>query len=90
MLAELDQLRADLNVYRGYLLDVSLGPVGQVILTFAAQPGITSDDVVLPAAVLARVERHALGVASHRDVLPAAVLFLASGPRSTAKRDHCG
>src|SRR5215475_15626550 len=56
ILAELDQLRGDLNVYRGHLLDVSMGPMGQVILTFAAPPGITREDVVLPATVLARVE----------------------------------
>src|SRR5690348_6557698 len=69
LLAELDQLRADLNVYRGHLLDVSLGPMGQVILTFVGPPGLTRDDVVLPAATLARVERHALGVADHREAL---------------------
>ncbi|HEX7993678.1 MAG TPA: ATP-binding protein, partial [Streptosporangiaceae bacterium] len=79
VLAELDRLRRDLNVYRGHLLDVSLGPMGQVILTFAASPGITRDDVVLPAAVLARVERHALGVASHRQQLLAAGQHLKRG-----------
>ena len=57
VLAEQEQLRADLNVYRGHLLDVSLGPMGQVILSFAGPPGITRDDVVLPGTVLARVER---------------------------------
>ena len=30
LLAELDQLRAELNVYRGHLLDVSLDPMGRV------------------------------------------------------------
>ena len=34
LLAELDQLRAELNVYRGHLLDVSLSPMGGVALTF--------------------------------------------------------
>src|SRR6266699_2566621 len=48
------------NVYRGHLLDVSLDPMGRVNLSFADSPGITRDDVVLPATVLARVERHAL------------------------------
>jgi ATPase family associated with various cellular activities (AAA) len=66
LLAELDQLRAELNVYRGHLLDVSLDPMGNVHLSFADPPALTSDDVVLPTAVLARVERHALGVACHR------------------------
>jgi hypothetical protein len=69
LLAELDRLRAELNVYRGHLLDVSLSPMGGVVLTFAEPPGTARDDVVLPAAVLQRVERHALGVASHREAL---------------------
>jgi ATPase family protein associated with various cellular activities (AAA) len=79
VLAELDQLRAELNVYRSCLLDVSLSPMGQVILTFAGPPGITRDDVVLPATVLARVERHALGVAAHRHKLLAAGQHLKRG-----------
>jgi len=79
VLTELDQLRADLNVYRGHLLDVSLDPMGRVILTFTEPPGITRDDVVLPATVLARIERHALGVADHRQALLAAGQHLKRG-----------
>jgi ATPase family associated with various cellular activities (AAA) len=79
VLAELDQLRAELNVYRGHLLDVSLNPMGGVDLTFADPPGLSREDVVLPAAVLARVERHALGVASHREALLAAGQHLKRG-----------
>jgi hypothetical protein len=79
LLAELDQLRGELNVYRGHLLDVSLNPMGGVILTFAGPPGLGRDDVVLPPAVLARVERHALGVASHRAALLAAGQHLKRG-----------
>ena len=79
LLAELDQLRADLNVYRGHLLDVSLDPMAGVVLAFAAPPGVTRDDVVLPVTVLARVERHALGVASHREALLATGQHLKRG-----------
>jgi ATPase family protein associated with various cellular activities (AAA) len=79
LLAELDQLRAELNVYRGHLLDVSLNPMGGVVLTFAGPSGLGRDDVVLPPAVLARVERHALGVASHRAALLAAGQHLKRG-----------
>jgi ATPase family associated with various cellular activities (AAA) len=79
LLAELDQLRADLNVYRGHLLDVSLNPMGGVTLTFVHPPGVTRDDVVLPATVLARVDRHALGVAGHRQALLAAGQHLKRG-----------
>ena len=79
LLAELDQLRGELNVYRGHLLDVSLNPMGGVVLTFAGPAGLGCDDVVLPPAVLARVERHALGVASHRSALLAAGQHLKRG-----------
>ena len=79
LLAELDRLRADLNVYRGHLLDVSLNQMGGVVLTFAGPAGIGRDAVVLPASVLDRVERHALAVAGHRDVLLAAGQHLKRG-----------
>jgi hypothetical protein len=69
LLAELDRLRADLNVYRGHLLEVSLSMGGGINLAFAVPPGIGRDDVVLPDSVLGRVERHALGVAAHRAAL---------------------
>jgi len=79
LLAELDRLRADLNVYRGHLLDVSLNQMGGVVLTFAGPSGIGRDAVVLPGSVLDRVERHALAVAGHRDALLAAGQHLKRG-----------
>ena len=79
VLAELEQLRSELNVYRGHLLDVTLNPGDGIILTFAAPSGLGRDDVVLPDAVLARVERHALGVAAHRDALLAVGQHLKRG-----------
>jgi hypothetical protein len=79
LLAELDRLRTELNVYRGHLLDVSMDPMGGVVLAFADSPAIGRDDVVLPAAVLARVERHALAVADHREALLAAGQHLKRG-----------
>src|SRR5581483_6345858 len=79
LLADLDQLRAELNVYRGHLLDVSLDQMGGVILAFAGPPGLSREDVVLPPAVLARAEQHALGVAGHRDKLLATSQHLKRG-----------
>jgi len=76
---ELDVLRSRLNVYRGHVLDVALTPMGGVALTFTGAPVTTRADVVLPAAVLARVERHALGVALHREALLAAGQHLKRG-----------
>jgi ATPase family protein associated with various cellular activities (AAA) len=79
LLADLDRLRAELNVYRGHLLEVSLSPMGGVTLAFASPAGLTRDDVVLPDTVLTRVERHALGVAGHRAKLLAAGQHLKRG-----------
>src|SRR5580692_10346046 len=78
VLAELDELRSELNVYRGHLLEVALTQAG-VSLGFAASAGLSRDDVVLPDAVLARIERHALGVAEHRAALLAAGQHLKRG-----------
>lgn len=77
--AELDALRSELSVYRGHVLDVSINPMGGVALTFAVLPATGRDDVVLPAAVLDRIERHALGVAAHRQALLAAGQHLKRG-----------
>jgi hypothetical protein len=78
LLAELDELRAELNVYRGHLLEVSLDS-GSVRLSFAAYPGTGREDIVLPAATLARIERHALAIAGHRAALLAAGQHLKRG-----------
>ncbi|MDE3134112.1 MAG: ATP-binding protein [Acidobacteriota bacterium] len=67
--ARLDSLRRELNVYRGHLLEVDTTPMGAIVLHFAAPSGLQREDVILPAEVLERVERHALGVAAHRDAL---------------------
>jgi hypothetical protein len=67
--ARLAELRSDLNVYRGQVLDVSPTPMGGVALEFGELPATARHAVVLPEPVLARVERHALGVANHRDAL---------------------
>ncbi len=67
--ARLGELRSRLNVYRGHVLDVSVTPMGGVALEFGDIPRTAREDVVLPEVVLGRVERHALGVAAHRDAL---------------------
>jgi hypothetical protein len=77
--AHLAALRTRLNVYRGHLLDVHITSMGAVALEFGAVPRLAREDVVLPPAVLSRVERHALGVAQHRDGLLAAGQHLKRG-----------
>ena len=77
--ARLGELRRQLNVYRGHVLDVTVNPMGGVVLEFGEVPSTAREDVVLPEAVLGRVERHALGVAAHRDALLAAGQHLKRG-----------
>jgi hypothetical protein len=77
--SRLNQLRGQLNVYRGHLLEVGLSPMGSLTLEFADNPMTTRDEVVLQEVVLGRVERHALGVAAHRDALLAAGQHLKRG-----------
>ncbi len=64
----LADLRRELNVYRGHVLDVVPTPMG-VTVEFGDVPATGREDVVLPESVLRAVERHALGVAAHRDAL---------------------
>ncbi len=75
--ARLEELRSQLNVYRGHVLEVGLSPMGGVTLEFGDIPLTGRDDVVLTDAVLARAERHALGSASElaRDLQPAAMVL---------------
>jgi hypothetical protein len=79
VLARIDRLRAELNVYRGQLVEVGLGPMGGVALEFAELPATARDDVVLPEPVLERIERHALGVSMHRQALQRAGQHLKRG-----------
>jgi DNA polymerase III delta prime subunit len=75
----LEELRRRLSVYRGHVLDISVSPMGGIVLEFGQVPDTERSDVVLPEAVLARIERHALGVAAHRDALLAAGQHLKRG-----------
>src|SRR5450755_569256 len=77
--ARLEDLRRTLNVYRGHVVEVNPTPMGGFTLEFGDFPLTARDDVVLPEAVLARVERHALGVAAHREALLAAGQHLKRG-----------
>jgi DNA polymerase III delta prime subunit len=79
VLARLDALRREHSVYRGHVLDIELNPYGGVTVSFAQTPATPREAVVLPEAVLLRVERHALGVAAHRDRLLAAGQHLKRG-----------
>jgi hypothetical protein len=64
--ARLGELRTELNVYRGHILDVRTTPGGGILLEFSDLPQTPREDVILPEVILGRVERHAMGVAAHR------------------------
>jgi SpoVK/Ycf46/Vps4 family AAA+-type ATPase len=66
-------------VYRGHVIEVGLTQMGTVALEFGEIPLTARHEVVLPEAVLARVERHALEVAAHREALLAAGQHLKRG-----------
>ncbi len=77
--ARLEALHRELNVYRGHVLNATATPQGGVSLSFAEVPDTDRGDVILPVEVLARIERHALGVATHRAALLAAGQHLKRG-----------
>jgi ATPase family associated with various cellular activities (AAA) len=77
--ARLAELRHLLNVYRGHVIDVAVNQMGGVSLEFGEVPQLARAEVVLPEAVIGRVERHALGIASHRDALLSAGQHLKRG-----------
>lgn len=76
--AGLADLRSRLNVYRGHVLDIAPGRFG-LQLGFAQLPLTARADVVLPEAVLRRVERHTVDIAAHREQLLAAGQHLKRG-----------
>lgn len=77
--AELGRLRSELNVYRGQVLELVMGSGGGMALSFIDLPATGRTDVVLPEAVLRRIERHTLDVAAHRSELLAAGQHLKRG-----------
>lgn len=78
VLEELAALRAELNVYRGQLIELDAGQ-GGVGIAFPVLPSTTRDDVVLPEEVLRRAERHTVDIAARRDELLAAGQHLERG-----------
>ena len=78
VLRELADLRSRHNVYRGQVVELVHGRAGPT-LAFPVLPTTTRDDVVLPDAVLRRVERHTLEIARRREALRAAGQHLKRG-----------
>jgi len=78
LLRDLAELRSRHNVYRGQLLELVAGPA-EITIAFPVLPATVRDDVVLPEAVLRRVERHTLDLAARRHDLKVAGQHLKRG-----------
>jgi DNA polymerase III delta prime subunit len=71
-LGNLMETMVRLNVYRGQIISLSPGQFGmgaQTLVAFHTLPDIRSEDVVLPAGLLERVERQTIGFAQHAELL---------------------
>jgi hypothetical protein len=82
-IAEIARLMQQLNVYRGHTILLSpgmqVGPGPTLLVQFQNTPKITRDDVVLPAGLLERVERHTVVFSEHADELLASGRSLKRG-----------
>ena len=69
VLREIDEQRSTLNVYRGQVLELRRGRRGGLEVVFPVLPATSRQDVVLPEAVLRRIERHTVDIAERRQAL---------------------
>ncbi len=67
------------RAFRGNVLSVDVDCNRQLAVTFHRLPAIQRDDIILPADVLARVERLTLGMSKHADALKRAGRHLKRG-----------
>ncbi len=79
VLSQIELWRAQLNVYRGQTVSASVQETGAVVLTFAPPEVVDRADVVLPQAVVDRIERHAIGISARADQLTSAGQHLKRG-----------
>lgn len=81
-LVELNDNMRRLNVYRGHVISLAPGRMGmgpQTLVAFHTLPTIAREDVILPAGVIDRVERHTIVFAEHAERLRAAGRSLKRG-----------
>jgi cell division protease FtsH len=78
-LAEMRELRDQLDVYRGQLLTVQPQRHGGASIVFLERPQIVRDDLVLPDGTLERIEQHIVAPTRHREALTASGRHLGRG-----------
>ena len=81
-LAELTEAMGRLNVYRGHVISLApgrFGPGPQTLIAFHKLPRVVREDVILPAGVLERIERHTIVFAEQAERLLAAGRSLKRG-----------
>jgi hypothetical protein len=70
LLREITAAMRELNVYRGKAISIAPQQYGvQSLVKFHKLRAVARDDIVFPAGLLERVERHAVEFSSHRDTL---------------------
>lgn len=81
LLAAIDALVRELNIFRGQVLSFEGGEFGDGLgpFRFHRRPDLTREEIVLPAGLLERVERQVVGVARRREQLLAAGQHLRRG-----------
>ncbi|MFE7174659.1 AAA family ATPase [Streptomyces sp. NPDC057616] len=81
LLAEVDGLVRAHSIFRGQVLSFEGSQFGHGLgpFRFHRRPGLTREDIVLPAGLLERVERQVVGVARRREQLRAAGQHLRRG-----------
>ncbi|MGW2237076.1 AAA family ATPase [Streptomyces sp. NPDC001759] len=81
LLAGIDALVREHNIFRGQVLSFEGSQFGHGLgpFRFHRRPGLTREDIVLPAGLLERVERQVVGVARRREQLRAAGQHLRRG-----------
>jgi ATP-dependent 26S proteasome regulatory subunit len=78
---EIRRLAVERNVFRGQVISFAHDMFGEraSALQFHRRPGVTADEVILPADTLAAIHRQVVGVARHRERLLAAGQHLKRG-----------
>jgi ATPase family associated with various cellular activities (AAA) len=81
LIAAVRRLMSERSVLRGQVISLGASSYEPGVggITFHRRPALTPADIVLPAGVLERVQRHIAGVAYHRDRLRAAGQHLKRG-----------